>query len=75
VIGALDSAASSYAAALRILEASLTRTRPEWDDAARRAFDSQYIDPLLTNTRRSVTELNNLAQELNTAARLLGDSA
>ena len=75
MIGALDSAASGYAAALRILEDSLTRTRPEWDDAARRAFDSRHIDPLLTHARRSATELNHLAQELSTAARLLGDSA
>ncbi len=75
MIGALDSAASSYADAARILEGSLARTRSQWDDAARRAFDSQHVDPLLAYARQSATEITQLAQELNAAARLLGDSA
>ena len=72
---ALDSAASAYAAAARSLEASLARTRPQWDDAARRAFDSQHVDPLLAHIMKSAAELTQLAQELNAAARLLGNSA
>jgi hypothetical protein len=75
MIGALDSAASAYAEATRVLESSLARTRSAWDDSARRAFDGQHIGPLLAHAARSAADLTQLAQELNTAARLLTDSA
>jgi hypothetical protein len=75
VTGALDSAASACAEAARTLEGSLARTRPQWDDSARRTFDRQHIDPLLTHARQSATELAQVAQELNAAARLLANSA
>ena len=73
--GALDSAAEAYAEAARTLGGSLARTRPQWDDSARHAFDRQHIDPLLTHVRQSATELAQLAQEINAAARLLANSA
>jgi uncharacterized protein YukE len=74
-MGALDPAASAYADATRALEGSLARTRPQWEDSARRAFDRQHIDPILAHATRSATELAQLAQELNAAARLLANSA
>jgi hypothetical protein len=75
MMAALDSAASAYAGAARTLETSLARTRPQWDDAARRVFDRQHVDPLLAHAMRSAAELAQLAQELNAAARLLANSA
>lgn len=75
MMGALDPAASACADAIRTLEGSLARTRPQWEDSARRAFDSQHISPLLAHASRSAAELTQLAQELNAAARLLASSA
>jgi uncharacterized protein YukE len=75
MIGALDFAASAYADAARTLEGSLAEMRAQWDDAARSTFDSQHVDPLLAHAKRSATELTQIAQELNAAARLLANSA
>ncbi len=73
--GPLDPTAVGYADAARALERSLAETRPHWDDTARLAFDRQHADPLLADARRTAAELNQLAQELNAATRLLKNSA
>lgn len=75
MIGSLDPAAAAYADAVRSLDLAVSQTRSGWDDTARLAFDRQYTDPLLADARRAATELSQLAQELNAAARLLTDSA
>jgi hypothetical protein len=73
--GSLDPPAIAFADAVGTLERLLAATRPQWDDSARWAFDRQHAEPLLADARRTATELNQLAQELNAAARLLANSA
>ncbi len=73
--GSLDPPAIAYADAVGTLERALAWTRPQWDDSARPAFDRQRAEPLLADARRTTTGLSQLAQELNTAARLLPNTA
>lgn len=73
--GPLDIEADSYTAAVRALERSLSESRAQWDDAARRDFDLQHAEPLLNDAARTAAELSELARELKAATRQLQDSA
>lgn len=73
--GSLDPAAAAFTEAVRALERSLADARAQWDDTARRAFDRQHAEPVLADARKAMTEISQLARELNAAVRLLADSA
>ena len=72
-IPSLDPAASTYADALRALERTLDDSRATWDDSARQTFDGRYVDRLVTDAKKTSSELKRLAQGLTAAARVLED--
>jgi hypothetical protein len=75
VTGSLDPLAIAFAEAVNTLERSLGVTRPHWNDSARLDFDRQHAEPLLADARHTATELSQLTQELNAAARQLANSS
>ncbi len=71
----LDPAAAAFADALQILERTLTDTRAQWNDPARRAFDQRHAFAIVGDAKQTNIELNQLAADLTAAIRLLTNSA
>lgn len=67
----LQPAAAAYADALRALERALDASRAQWDDSARHAFDRRHGDRIISAGKRARTEHQDLARELDAAARML----
>lgn len=67
----LTPASRAFAEALRALQRAFEESRTTWDDAARQSFDRRYADRIVTEGNRSLTEIQQLAQELDSAFRIL----
>jgi uncharacterized protein with von Willebrand factor type A (vWA) domain len=70
-MSSLNSHVTVLAESLRALERVLDGTRGQWDDSARRTFDRHYGDPLISNARRDLEEMQQLADQLASAIRTL----
>ncbi len=49
---------------LRALMEVLSSSRSQWDDAARQAFDQQYVEVVLASGKKVANELTSLAADL-----------
>jgi hypothetical protein len=69
----LDHNLNAFGEALRGLERTLSESRGQWDDRARQAFDRRYGNMIVSEGRRAGAELQQLAQQLAAAVRLLNE--
>lgn len=54
-------------AALKALQLKWTGTSPLWHDSVSRSFESQYLNPLVEDTRVTLKEMQILAQTIENA--------
>jgi hypothetical protein len=67
----LHPAAEAAAEAVRAFERTLNSTRSQWNDNTRRSFDQRNSEVILVKGRNIALELASIAQELDSALRLL----
>jgi hypothetical protein len=70
----LNPAAAAFAEAVRALELTLDGNRAQWDDSARRSFDQRHAVLILSDAKRALAELQQLAADLAAAIRQLASS-
>lgn len=72
-MSSLAPVSTAFGEAVQSLQRTLVDSRGAWDDEARRAFDRRFAERIVTEGKRSLSELRSLTEEFDSAVRQLND--